>query len=105
MSTVFSVVFVLVVLNACQQPAGENTTQDDFNEVTFACERGKSIVVRFSLNSELAMLFDNNQVAELTQKPSASGYFYTNNKISIRGKGDALQLEIGRMAALKCHAQ
>jgi membrane-bound inhibitor of C-type lysozyme len=67
------------------------------------CERSDTIEVEFSSNGK-ATLYQDDGVIELPQAPTASGFHYTNGKIGIRGKGDEVMLEIGRMAPIPCRA-
>ena len=41
---------------------------------------------------------------DLAQQRSASGFIYSNGPNTIRGKGDALTIEIGRMVPIQCQA-
>lgn len=76
-----------------------------YTDVVFECSRGTTISVRFYEHQELALLTYQNQIIELPQVPTASGFLYTNMKTSIRGKGNDLTLTIGRMIPLMCVAQ
>jgi membrane-bound inhibitor of C-type lysozyme len=38
----------------------------------------------------------------LPQQPSGSGFIYSNGPNTIRGKGNALTVEIGRMLPIQC---
>ncbi|WP_158970145.1 MliC family protein [Paraglaciecola sp. L3A3] len=100
----YILLIVSMVLTACGQST-EMTSEQEYYEVTYDCERGQPILVHFYKEQELAELIREGQVTELKQEPSASGYYYTNMKVSIRGKGNELTLEIGRMAAITCRAR
>jgi len=41
----------------------------------------------------------------LPQQPSGSGFIYSNGPNTIRGKGNALTVEIGRMLPIQCQAR
>lgn len=75
------------------------------HEVAFACADGQSLSVRFFLAQETALLMRNGETIELQQQPSASGFIYSNGPNTIRGKGDELMVEIGRMAPIRCTAK
>lgn len=74
-------------------------------KVMYDCVQGEPVLVRFYTGKGRAVLIYDAQVIELPQEPTGSGFYYTNGKIGIRGKGDKLLLEIGRMAPIKCHAR
>ena len=54
------------------------------HEVTFLCDRGVTMSVVFEGDS--AILTQAGVAVPLTQKPAASGYFYTNGTHELRGK-------------------
>lgn len=72
--------------------------------VAFACTNGEEIEVRFFTEQGLAVLNRGGRMVELQQQPSGSGFIYSNGPNTIRGKGDDLTVEIGRMAPLRCKA-
>ena len=78
------------------------TTQE--GRVRYNCERGDAIEVQFS-GTGAATLYRGDTVTELSQAPTGSGYYYTNGKVGIRGKGDEVRLEIGRMAPIQCQVE
>ena len=51
------------------------------------------------------MLVRGGRTLELQQQPSGSGFVYSNGPSTVRGKGDELTLEIGRMAPIACRAR
>jgi membrane-bound inhibitor of C-type lysozyme len=101
---IFSYATVALMLAGC---AGSEKlpTMKDYTEVSYLCERGSSVLVRFYEDQGLAVLVRNDEEFELQQESAASGFFYTNMKVSIRGKGEEISIEIGRMAAIPCHAE
>lgn len=78
--------------------------QDPVREVRFECENGESVHVNFHTKEERAVLHYGGQATELTQQRTGSGFYYTNARTGIRGKGDELLLEIGRRAPIRCRA-
>ena len=54
---------------------------------------------------ERAVLLRHGQAIELHQQPSGSGFVYSNGPNTIRGKGDELRVEIGRMVPMLCTAR
>nr|WP_320135231.1 MliC family protein [uncultured Amphritea sp.] len=75
-----------------------------YHEVSYQCERGVA-AVRFYPQQSRAVLIRDNHAIELRQEPTASGFLYSNVKVSIRGKEDRMSLEIGRMMPIACHAK
>ncbi|MEO6169948.1 MAG: MliC family protein [Lysobacter sp.] len=74
-------------------------------EVAFGCDNNESMTVRFVTSREVAILMRNGESFELKQQPAASGFLYSNGPNTIRGKGDALTVEIGRMMPIQCKAR
>lgn len=73
-------------------------------EVAFACTNGESLSVRFVQDREVAILMRHGDRIELQQQPSGSGFIYSNGPNTIRGKGNALTVQIGRMVPIECSA-
>ncbi len=73
--------------------------------VSFSCDNNDSVSVRFFPSHEAAILTRNGGDIELKQKRSASGFVYSNGPNTIRGKGDDLTVEIGRMMPIHCKAR
>jgi membrane-bound inhibitor of C-type lysozyme len=73
-------------------------------DVDFACTNGETISVRYQRDPDVAVLLRNGDAIELPQQRSGSGFIYSNGPNTIRGKGDALTVEIGRMVPLHCTA-
>lgn len=93
----------LLLLSGC---ASQSQAIGDSQDVVadFRCATGEQITVRFLAQQEAAILTRHGENIELRQQPAASGFWYTNGPISVRGKGDDLSLEIGRMVPIKCQA-
>jgi membrane-bound inhibitor of C-type lysozyme len=105
------ILFLIVGLQACTP---ETRVEDDaeiqsdsaelYTQVLFECVDNLPVTVRFYKRSERAVMIRNNDEIELKQIPTASGFSYTNGPYSIRGKGDDLVLNIGRMSGINCLA-
>lgn len=79
----------------------------EVNIALYQCEQGiGQIEVRFFPVHGVAVLVLDGNNHELQQQPAASGFWYSNGKYTLRGKGavDAW-LEIGRRAPIDCQAQ
>jgi len=72
--------------------------------VDFSCANGESLRVRFRKDPDVAVLVRNGESVELPQQRSGSGFIYSNGPNTIRGKGDALTVEIGRRVPIQCRA-
>ena len=81
------------------------TASPQYIDATYSCERGAPLRVRFFTGQETAELERGGETFSLPQQRTASGFYYTNGKMGIRGKGEELLLEIGRMAPVRCTAQ
>lgn len=97
----------LCVLAACTTtpPPVTNDGSPDDREVAYTCSNGETIAVRFFPANGVAVLVRNGQTIELQQQPSGSGFAYSNGPNTVRGKGDELTVEIGRMVPLRCTAR
>ena len=76
----------------------------DERRVQFACDDGNTIEMRFFPLQGVGVLVRDGTNMELQQQISASGFIYSNGPNTVRGKGDELQLEIGRRAPIVCQA-
>lgn len=85
-------------------PAGDPAAPQGEIKVDFACTNGESLSVRFIQDRELAVLTRQGDSIELQQQPSGSGFIYSNGPNTIRGKGNDLTVEIGRMMPIQCSA-
>lgn len=101
MQTFWKVALLTVVLAGCAGARKGNDVPQEL-PVRFTCTNGEAIEVRFFPARHTAVLVRNDQPVELTQQPSASGFVYSNGPNTIRGKGDDLRVEIGRMVPLEC---
>lgn len=97
-----ALVCVSSVLAACASTSDRQG--GDMIDVAFSCTNGEHLRVQFHQDRELAVLIRNDQPIELPQQPSGSGFIYSNGPNTIRGKGDDLTVEIGRMTPIECHA-
>lgn len=91
-------------LAACTSAVTREGSPAD-REVAYRCANGETVAVRYFPAHGIARLIRHGQSLDLQQKPSGSGFLYTNGPNTIRGKGDALTLEIGRMAPMSCTAR
>jgi membrane-bound inhibitor of C-type lysozyme len=80
------------------EPTGER-------RVRYACANAEEVEMRFFPLQGVGVLVRNGKTMELQQQPAASGFHYTNGPNTVRGKGDELMIEIGRMAPIKCQAR
>ena len=85
--------------------APEAPAQPAVREVVDQCSRGDTVTVRYHTAEERAELVRQGQAISLKQQPSGSGFIYSNGPHTIRGKGNALTVEIGRMVPLQCQAR
>lgn len=97
-----AVILLVMLVSACttmpqDQPA-------DAISVDFACTNGETLSVRYQRDPDVAILTRNGVAIELPQQRSGSGFIYSNGPNTIRGKGDDLTVEIGRMVPLHCTA-
>lgn len=74
-------------------------------EVTYECDRGDPLVVVYDRDAGTAVLVRGDDRVTLAQEPVGSGFAYRAGPTAIRGKGDDLTVEIGRMVPLQCRAR
>lgn len=95
---------LLPLAAGCVAPThqGEATAE---RRVRFACANGEEIEMRFFPLQGVGVLVRHDKPVELQQMPSASGFVYSNGPITVRGKGDELSMEIGRMVPIACRSR
>ena len=91
-----------VLAASCSATTG---TPAEVLDVSFSCTNGETLAVRFIQERNLAILTRGGVSIELPQQISGSGFIYSNGPYTIRGKGDDLTVEIGRMMPLQCRAK
>ncbi len=101
MKTSLSALLVAFTVGACSSSPPAPVEHD----VAFSCTNGESISVRFSPTKHTAILTRHGNNIELQQQPSGSGFIYSNGPNTIRGKGNELTVEIGRMVPIHCKAK
>ena len=82
-------------------PQGEATGE---RRGRFACSNGERVEMRFFPAQGVGVLVRNGKATELQQQPAGSGFLYSNGPDSVRGKGNDITIETGRMAPLVCKA-
>jgi len=70
-------------------------------DIKYACDDGTSLTVTFSEKAAELTLPDGEKFS-LPQQPAASGFWYSNSRYELRGKGEELRFAIGRMAPVTC---
>jgi membrane-bound inhibitor of C-type lysozyme len=96
--------FVASIGCACTPMMTRDDSSND-REVAFSCANGESLSVRFLPAQGVAVLVRNGKTMELQQQSSGSGFIYSNGPNTIRGKGNDLTVEIGRMVPIQCKAR
>ena len=95
--------FLAIIGSGCATAVHQNHSANG-HEVAFSCTNGESLSVRFLQAPSVAILMRNGDSIELPQQRSGSGFIYSNGPNTIRGKGNDLTVEIGRMVPLQCKA-
>jgi membrane-bound inhibitor of C-type lysozyme len=94
---------MLVTLQACSSVP--RTMSQSPRLVKYACDNGEFVEVRFAESEGAATLIRAGSAVALKQQTVASGFEYSNGPNTIRGKGEELRVEIGRMVPISCRAQ
>lgn len=105
MKSLVTIAAAVGVLCACSTPAPEARPPAPDREVSYTCVNGPSLTVLYLPARNLAVLRRDGSAIELPQQISGSGFIYSNGPNTIRGKGDELTVEIGRMVPMHCKAQ
>lgn len=100
----YAIPLIAIVSVAGCTTAAQNSTQDSVLPVSFTCENGEQLEMRFFPEQGIGVLVRNGKMLELKQQRMASGFLYSDGTNVVRGKGDELSVEIGRMAPIKCKA-
>ena len=79
------------------------SAEESGRQVKFACENGEEVELHFK-SPGIVVLLRNGETKELKQQPAASGFLYSKGHFSVRGKGDELSVEVGKMVPLECKA-
>jgi membrane-bound inhibitor of C-type lysozyme len=103
MQTIIAILLIAACC-ACTPSATRDNVPDD-REVAFSCANGESLNVHFYPARSVAVLMRNGASIELPQQRSGSGFIYSNGPNTIRGKGNDLIVEIGRMTPISCTAR
>lgn len=69
--------------------------------IKYSCEDGTSLTVTFSEKAADVTLPDGMKLS-LPQQAAASGFWYSDGRYELRGKGEELQFAVGRMAPVTC---
>lgn len=83
---------------------GAACSSESERRVRFACDNGEEVEMHFMPQKGIGVLLRNGETKELKQQPAASGFQYSSGHFSVRGKGDELIVEVGKMVPLKCKA-
>jgi len=70
-------------------------------DIKYACEDGTALTVLFSEAKAEVTIPDGSKIS-LPQQQAASGFWYSNGRYELRGKGEEVQFAIGRMAPVTC---
>ncbi|MFT2090042.1 MliC family protein [Paraglaciecola sp. 2405UD69-4] len=89
--------FSILALLGCAQSSN--------NMLVFECERLGIVEVQFNETQGIANVAIHKDTLVLPRQPIASGFYYSNGKTSIRGKGQTLSIEIGRMRPVQCRSK
>lgn len=95
-----------LLMAGCAVPSASEPDSEPTGErrVDFRCANGETVQLRFFPQQGVAVLVRGGSMVELQQQPAASGFVYANGPTTVRGKGDDLILEIGRMVPIRCRA-
>lgn len=103
MSRISAVCLGIPVLAMSIATAGADT---DRIEATFDCDNGVVLEVTFDNAKDVAIVStEGMEPQSLPIGMSGSGYYYSNGRYGLRGKGDEATWEVGRMAPVNCKAR
>lgn len=96
-------IFALAV--AALIPGLAGTAQAEAINAVFDCDNGQTLNVVFDNDKEPAVAvvtIEGEEPLTLPIAMSGSGYYYTNGKYGLRGKGQEAMWEVGRMVPIDC---
>ena len=93
---------VALVGCAATAPQGEPTRE---RRVDFVCANGESIQMRFFPLHGVAVLVRDGKTRELQEQRAASGFWYADDAVTVRGKGNDLLLTAAGGVPLHCVAR
>ncbi|MBK7365397.1 MAG: MliC family protein [Nitrosomonas sp.] len=99
-----SLIMTYVLLIAGCTAMAESNEPGDPLVVQFKCTNGEQVEMRFFRTQGVGVLVRAGKTVELQQKRSASGFWYSNGPHTVRGKGNEITIEIGRMMPIHCTA-
>jgi membrane-bound inhibitor of C-type lysozyme len=79
------------------QPAAAATIN-----ATFACANGLKLAVVFDNTANTATVTTDKLNVVLPARTTGSGYWYSDGRHGLRGKGKEVQWEVGRALPVKC---
>ncbi len=92
-----------LLLTACTSASRQEKAVIE-RHVRFVCDNKESVELRFFPQQGVAVLVRHGRTIELQQQKAASGFVYSNGPNTVRGKGDEITVEVGRMVPLRCTA-
>ncbi|MEG3768520.1 MliC family protein [Alteromonas sp. 14N.309.X.WAT.G.H12] len=97
----------LALLNGCngEKEVPSKPNEEAVIQVDFACSADVTFHVQFYQQQPLAVLTWNNADIRLTEQPSGSGFIYSNDTITLRGKGNEATLTFADMPPFHCRAK
>lgn len=99
-----ALVFLTLILATACAPQQSPPERGEVKRVSYHCANGEHVELQFFPQQDRAVLVRHGTAIELAQQPAASGFLYSNGPNTVRGKGQELQLEIGRMVPIHCTA-
>ncbi|MEJ8571152.1 MliC family protein [Microbaculum marinum] len=81
------------------------TARAEAINAVFDCDNGQTLDVVFDNDKDPAVAvvtIEGEEPQTLPIAMSGSGYYYTNGKYGLRGKGEEAMWEVGRMAPIDC---
>ena len=96
-----------VTVSACTGPAPADSSTI---AVTYHCANGDKLLVSYDRRQETAtlataLLAPEDTTLTLPRQISGSGFIYSDGEVTLRGKGQEVQLQAGRRAPVSCMAQ
>lgn len=85
--------------------AGPRDAAADVINAVFECEGGLRLIVVFDNDKDppvAVVTIEGQEPQTLPIARSGSGYYYSNGRYGLRGKGEEAMWEIGRMKPIDC---
>lgn len=92
LSQQLTMLVALIYMLGCATQSNSDSSSSQVTPVQYYCENDLRLSVQFSAEQAMLTILPSEQTSQLHRQISASGFFYGDDNLSIRGKGTELTL-------------